>query len=278
MKCLITGASGFLGRHLKRALTAQGEDVVVFGDGVDVRNYHDVYKYMEGIDTVFHLAAKAEISYCKDDVMTAMDVNLMGTLNCLLAAKENRVNRFIFASSVYATGDKGSFYGVSKRACEDLCKTFFKEYGLPYVILRYGSLYGTDSNEWNMIYRLCKALVNNKKFSFWGTGEEVREYINIDDAVRCTIRAAMPIDYPSYTNKTLLVTGLQRMRIKEMFDLVQEMLGVENMIEYSPGDKTHYKSTPYVYDKNDLPQRIVMDNFIDINDGLYACLSELGGK
>jgi UDP-glucose 4-epimerase len=275
MKCLITGASGFLGRHLRRALLSQNEDVLVLDEGTDIRDFTSVYEKMEGVHTVFHLAACAELSACKKDVKKAMDTNIMGTLNCLLAAKEAEVNKFVFASSVYAAGDKGSFYGVSKRAAEDLCKAFFREYGLPYVILRYGSLYGSDSNDWNMVYRLCKTLLDGNKFSFWGTGEEIREYIYIQDAVRCTIRAAM---CSLYNNSTLLITGLQRMRIRELFDLVQEMVGVEGMIEYTYNDTEHYKLTPYTYSIRDFPQRLVMDNFTDINDGLHACLSDIGGR
>lgn len=291
MRVLVTGGAGFLGRYLIKELTKKNFTTIAYDtilpDGKNetvqhsknvtyiegnILDFNSLKKVMKGCDLVFHTAAIAEIDDTRKDPIGAMNVNVMGTVNCLEAARQCGVKRVLYASSVYASGNRGSFYRVSKQTGEALCKTYFEDFGLEYTILRYGSLYGRESNHWNFIYGVCKDLLTKGEYSYASSPDALREYIHINDAARETVRIAGDKEY---INRSVLITGHQRLKMKDFFDTIQEILGKPITIHYDAVEnQRHYIRTPYSFDV-DVPIRINISNYIDVNEGILDCLKEV---
>lgn len=290
MKALVTGGSGFLGRYLVRELVNQGIETVIFDtvsppedflNGMsdyatfvkgDILDLDHLIQSIDGCDIVFHTAAIADLDDARKKPVQTMNVNVVGTAHCLEAARIAGVKRFLLASSVYVSGKWGSFYKVSKQAGESLCKTYNEEYGLSYTILRYGSLYGRDANQWNSMYAICTALLSTGTFHYVSGPEAIREYIHIHDAARETISIAMD---KTFENRVALITGPQRMTIRELFDMMEEIIGKKITITYTPPhERCHYIKTPYTFDI-EVPIRVNLSSFIDINEGILDCLYEV---
>jgi UDP-glucose 4-epimerase len=289
LKALVTGGAGFVGRHLVKELAKRKIKTIIF-DQICPEGSHDTHppdisfvegdildlesltKSMKGCDLVFHTAAIAEIDETRRNPVKTMNVNVMGTVNCLEAARENRIKRFLYASSVYASGSRGSFYRVSKQTGESLCKTYYEDFGLEYTILRYGSLYGREPNHWNFIYGVCHDLLTKGEFTYSSSPDAIREYIHINDAARETIRIAIDNEF---ANKSVLITGHQRLKMKEFFDMIQEILGKDITIHYeSLKHQPHYIRTPYSFDV-DVPVRVNLSSYVDISEGILDCLREI---
>lgn len=291
MKALVTGGSGFLGRHIIKELVKKRIETIVYdvcepleisaeGNNQslctyikgDVLDYEHITKVMEGCDYVFHTAAVADMDIARKTPRKTMEVNVIGTTNCLEAAREINVKRFLFASTVYVSGNKGSFYRLSKQMCESLCKTYHEEFGLEYSVLRYGSLYGREPNHWNFIYGVCKSLLTTGEFTYSSSPDAVREYIHINDAALETVRIASDLQF---ANKAVLITGHQRMKMSEFFDMVQEILGKAITIHYAPSSNNfHYIITPYSFEM-DVPVRVNLSTYVDISEGILDCLKEV---
>jgi len=291
MKALVTGGSGFLGHHIVKELVKHRIETIVYDTcepaGIpvkgnisslctyvkgDVLDSEQITKAMQGCDYVFHTAAIADVDQARKIPKKTMEVNVIGTTNCLDAAREMGIKRFLFASTVYVSGNRGSFYRLSKQTCESLCKIYHEEFGLEYTVLRYGSLYGRESNHWNFIYSVCKSLLTTSEFTYSSSPDAVREYIHINDATRETVRIAS--DH-RFANKAVLITGHQRMKMREFFDMVQEILGKDVKIHYAPSGKNpHYIITPYSFEI-DVPVRLNLSTYIDISEGILDCLKEV---
>jgi len=289
MKALVTGGAGFVGRHLVRELAKRKIKTIVF-DQVnpvddregkipgckyvtgDILDLDSLIKATKGCNLVFHTAAIAEIDEARKNPVRTMNVNVMGTVNCLEAARACSVKRFLYASSVYASGNRGSFYRVSKLTGESLCKTYFEDFGLQYTILRYGSLYGREPNHWNFIYGVCRDLLTTGEFTYTSSPDAIREYIHINDAARETVRIAFDDDF---ANRSVLITGHQRLKMKEFFDMIEEILGKKIKVRYeSSRHHRHYIRTPYSFDV-DVPTRINLSSYVDISEGILDCLHEI---
>lgn len=291
MKALVTGGSGFVGHHLVKELVKNNIDTIVYdltsstentassphNQGCtfirgDVLDYDNLINAMKGCSYVFHTAAIADVDLARKIPRKTMEVNVIGTTNCLEAARENHVKRFLFASSVYVSGNRGSFYRLSKQTCESLCKTYHDEYGLEYSILRYGSLYGREPNHWNFIYGVCKSLLTTGEFTYSSSPDAVREYIHINDAARESIRIARD---SQFANKAVLITGHQRMKMREFFDMIGEILGRDVIIHYAESENNpHYVITPYSFEI-EIPVRINLSTYVDISEGILDCLKEV---
>ena len=174
MKALVTGGGGFIGSNVVRALLARGDDVRVldnFSTGSranlaglesdvqlvegDLRSYERVHAAVRGAEVVFHEGALPSVPRSVQDPLTTTAVNVEGTLNVLLAARDEGVRRIVNASSSSVYGNTGTLprvetqapdpispYAVAKLAAERFCTSFTRVYGMEIVSLRYFNVFG----------------------------------------------------------------------------------------------------------------------------------------
>lgn len=284
MKVIIFGGSGFLGSHVADALSNAGHKVTVFdirkspylrkdqkmivGDILDEKT---VNKAVAGQDVVYHLAGIADIDECSRRPVDAVRYNILGTVIVLEASRETKIKRFVFAGSVYVYSEAGSFYRSSKQACELFIENYHRLYGLPYTILRYGSLYGNRADERNSIYRIIRDALSKGKITYHGTGDELREYIHVQDAAQSSVT----ILQPEFENQHLILTGTQAMRYGDLLEMIKEMLDGRITIKYLPNiSDTHYTITPYNFNPR-LGRKLVSNPHIDMGQGLLSCMHEI---
>lgn len=287
MKIVIFGGSGFLGSHVADALSDAGHEVTIFdirkspylrpdqtmvvGDILDDRLVTEVVSQQQ---VVYHLAGIADIDECVYRPVDTVKYNILGTVQLLEACRKSKIERFVFASSVYVYSDSGYFYRTSKQACEAFIENYWELYGLKYTILRYGSLYGERSDDRNSIYRLIKQAITEGKITYKGTGDELREYIHVRDAAQSSVK----ILAPEFENQNIILTGNQAIRYRELLEMIREMLGNRIEIEIVPTDrKAHYKITPYNFSPK-LGKKLVNNPHIDMGQGLLACMAEIYEK
>jgi len=283
-KVLVTGSSGFIGSHVADALKEQGYKVNLF-DALpskyktksqkeyigDILNPDDIAKAMKDCQYVFHFAAQADIGSSSDDPTKTIHNNIIGTQNILEIAKKYNVNRIMFASTIYVYSELGSFYRVSKQACEKIIEEYQKEFDLNYTILRFGSLYGPRANNFNAIRSFLIHAIKKQKIIRRGDGEELREYIHVKDAARLSVIA---LD-EKHKNKHLIITGNQQIKVKDLLTMIREIFNNEIEIKFDQEDELHhYEITPYNY-KPQVAQKITSDTFYDLGQGILDLIYDL---
>lgn len=287
MKACVFGGSGFLGSHVADALTDRGYDVRIFDmqpspylqdvQGMIVGSILDkeaVNQAINGCDVVYNFAGIADIDQAKDLPIKTVEINILGNTIILDACKTHDVKRFVFASSVYVYSDSGSFYRSSKQACELIIENFHETYGLQYTILRYGSLYGPRSDERNWIFRILRQAITEAKITREGDGEELREYIHVEDAARCSV----DILSEEFENEYVILTGYQQLKIKTVMIMIQEMLGNRIELEFLPSkSNVHYEITPYSFTPR-IAKKLVSGHYLDMGQGLLQCLKDIYKK
>jgi len=223
---LITGGAGFIGSHLAGDLVKNDNQVVVLDnlsngtmhnrlqsvlDQVefiqgDIRNADLVWKSMQNVDYVFHLAAVSSVPKSIENPTLTNSVNVEGTLNLLNAAKGNGIKGFVFASTAAIYGqtkevlknekqrtDLHSPYAVSKRCGELYCRMFYKLYGLNTTALRYFNVYGPEqsakSEYSSVIPKFIDLLCRGLQPTVFGDGLQSRDFIYIDDILTANLLA-----------------------------------------------------------------------------------------
>ena len=212
---LVTGGAGFIGSHLCRKLENLGHKVVSldnmlhpcqnpFGSKfADVRYSQDIAQYFKGCDACFHLAAQISVDRSIHSPQETIDININGTLNMLELCRKHDV-KLVFASTseVYGTSqsakmnedhplDAQSPYGASKVAADRLCKSYIDTYGMRIVILRNFNTFGpyqNDDSYGGVIARFTKAAIAGEDLNIFGSGEQERDYMWVDDAVNAYIK------------------------------------------------------------------------------------------
>jgi nucleoside-diphosphate-sugar epimerase len=226
-KVLVTGGAGFIGSNLTEALLREGDRVRVLDnfstgkrenlvfdkeyssleiiDG-DIRDLAICRKVMKDIEFVFHQAALPSVQRSVEDPLTSNAVNVDGTLNVLLAARDERVKRVVYASSSSIYGDTPTLpkqeemppnplspYALQKYIGEHYCRLFFQLYGLETVSLRYFNVFGPKQDP-NSIYsavipRFIDALLQGLPPIIFGDGEQSRDFSYIDNVVQANLLA-----------------------------------------------------------------------------------------
>jgi len=271
-RVLLTGGAGFIGSHLTERLLRDGLDVVVV-DNLDP--YYDVrlkrknleavelaarsggagsYTYLDADVTdlpalrsiidehrpqaVFHEAAQAGVRASVEDPYKPNNVNVVGTLNVLVASRDAGVERVVNASSssVYGTVAYLPFdevhptvpvspYGVSKLAAEHYCRVFHEVYGIPTVSLRYFTVYGPRMRPDLAVPRFSKRLMRGLPPVIFGDGEQTRDYTFIDDIVEANVRLLDP--RVELTGQSVNVGSSRRISINEMVEVLGDLIGSE---------------------------------------------------
>jgi len=283
MRAIVFGGSGFLGSHVADALVKAGYEVSVFdlvespylhkGQKMIIGNILDreaVRKATKGCDAVYNFAGIADLEKAKEKPIRTVETNILGNTIILDSCSENGIKRFVFASSLYVYSKAGSFYRSSKQACELIIENYHEEYCLPYTILRYGSLYGPRADENNWIYKVLNQALTESKITRYGDGEELRDYIHVEDAAR----GSVDILSKEFENEYVILAGHQQMRIKDMMTMINEMLGNKLEIEFLPvKSNLHYEITPYSFSPK-IAKKYVSKYYLDIGQGLLQCLEE----
>lgn len=281
MKVIVFGGSGFLGSHVADALTEKGHDVTVFdvarspyleknqkmivGDILDDKKVNAAVK---GKDVVYNFAGLVDMYEAARDPLRTVKTNIIGNSVILDAAKKEKVKRFVFASSLYVYSKAGSFYRSSKQACELIIENYNEIYGLPYTILRYGSLYGPRADKKNFMYRVINEALKERKITRNGDGEELREYIHVYDAARLSV----DILDNEYKNQHVIITGSQQIKVKDLLVMIKEMLDNKVKITYKPTrDPVHYEMTPYSFSPK-LAKRLISKSYVDLGQGILKCI------
>lgn len=226
MRFLVTGGAGFIGSNIVEELLKRGYIVRVldnFSTGKrenlrpfekdieiiegDIRSYHTVNQAIKSIDVILHQAALPSVPRSINDPITTNDVNVLGTLNVLDAAKDNKVKRIVFASSSSIYGDNPELpkhegmipnplspYAVSKLAAEKYCQVFGKLYNIETVVLRYFNVFGPrqdpNSQYSAVIPKFIKAMMNDKQPTIYGDGTQSRDFTYVSNVVEGNILAA----------------------------------------------------------------------------------------
>jgi UDP-glucose 4-epimerase len=282
MRTLVTGSSGFLGSHLVDELLRRSHEVIAFDLQAapwptsahqavgDVRDTEELTAAMEGIEAVFHCAAVADLDDARTDPRRAVDINVLGTLAVLEAARRVGASRFMLASSVYVYSQGGSVYRTTKQAAEGLVEDLSREWGLRSTILRFGSLYGPHADANNAIARLTRQAVLDGRIDFWGDGTEVREYIHIQDAAALAVDALDPL----YTDQSLHITGNERMTTRELLETINEIMGGGLQITLRDEPFTgRYRLTPYAY-REGVGRKMVGSTYVDLGVGLLEAIRQ----
>ena len=287
MKAIVFGGSGFLGSHVADALTSAGYDTTIFdvkkspylqkGQTMIVGNILDaeaVNKAVKGNEVVYNFAGMADIQAAHEKPVETVQNNILGNTIILEACRKDHVKRFVFASTVYVYSGAGSFYRSSKQACELIVENYQEVFSLPYTILRYGSLYGPSAGDTNWVNKTLKQAVTEGKITRLGDGEEVREYIHVEDAARCSVMVLSD----DFKNQSVIITGHQATRVKDIMIMIKEILGNKIELEFLPTDSSlHYEMTPYTFNPK-VARRFVSNSYLDLGQGLLQCLDEIYRK
>lgn len=258
-KVMITGGAGFIGSHLADRLVETGSKVVVYDNFNDfytgkdknieqLQNHPnftlvrgDILKYrhlretMRGADIVFHLAAQPGVRYSLLHPVETNNVNTVGTLNVLEAARENEIVKLVYASSSSVYGNQErlpiketaetypiSPYGASKLAAEHYHRIYHQTYGLNIVTLRYFTVYGPRQRPDMAIYRFIRQIHENKPLTIYGDGTQTRDFTYIDDTVQGTIASAETEDIGG---EVFNLGSGSRITLNDLLKLLAELIG-----------------------------------------------------
>lgn len=273
MNILVTGGSGFIGGHLVDRLIQVGHRVRVFDkkkpqrvdveslEG-DITSKNDITRGFEDIEVVYHLAAFSNIDLVKDNPLTTVEHNILGTAYLLDECRKRAISRFIFASSIYVHDDGGHLYTTSKLASENLCKNYYTLYGLPYTILRYGTAYGPRSRDVDVVSIFVRRAFEGQNLTIRGSGKQKRFFIYIDDLAEASLAALKP----AATNRTYNILGPQPVTIKEVAKLVKEMSSARIEVEYELPREDDYSGE--VLDAESAWKELGWQPKVDIREGL----------
>jgi nucleoside-diphosphate-sugar epimerase len=266
MKCLVTGAAGFIGSHLCERLLHAGHTVV----GLDafIPYYpraakeanlaglrgqpqwhfhpHDLRTdplddLLEDVEAIFHLAAMPGLARSWTDFDLYASCNLQATQRLLEAVRgRTSLRRFLYVSTSsvygrYGTGDELlptrpiSPYGVTKLAAENLCRAHFEEHGLPLVVLRYFSVYGPRQRPDMGYHRFIQSLLLGQPVTVYGDGHQSRGNTYVDDCVEATLRA---LEAP--LGEVYNVGGGETASVWEILAKLEKLLGCRALVQRQP--------------------------------------------
>ena len=270
MKYLVTGGAGFIGSNLVKLLISKGLDVKVidnFSTGYkknlgnfdieiidgDIRNKELVEKSTSDVDIIFHLAAHIGNVKSINNSIEDSDINVLGTLNILEAARKNNVRKIVYSSSAAIFGElltmpidekhpqnPDSPYGVSKLAAEKHILCFGKLYDIITVCLRYFNVYGVNQRYdayGNVIPIFANNLFENKNITIFGDGTQTRDFVNVKDVAKANYLASQKAEESDVFN----VGSGTEITINELTVLVQDASGIQTNIEYAPSRKGEVK-------------------------------------
>ena len=262
-KALVTGGAGFIGSNIVGRLAGEGYDVVVLDnlfsghrknlDGLsrvrlvegDVRDAAAVAGAVEGAEVVFHLAASVGNIRSIEHPAEDSEINVIGTLNVLEAARAAGVRKIVYSSSAAIFGElrhipiredhpaePDSPYGVSKLAGEKQCLAYARLYELEAVCLRYFNVYGVNQRYdayGNVIPIFAHRLLRGEPLTIYGDGEQTRDFVNVTDVARANLLAARATEVSGAFN----VASGESLTVNQLVEMLGEASGVKPAVEHA---------------------------------------------
>ncbi len=268
MTSLVTGGAGFIGSNLVRGLLERGDGVRVldnFSTGRrgnlvgletdvevvegELRSYERVHAAVRGCELVFHLGALGSVPRSVQDPLTTSAVNVEGTMNVLLAARDEGVRRVVFASSssVYGNAselplretmapDPISPYGVAKLAAERYCVSFSRVYhSFETVVLRYFNVFGPRQDPTSqyaaVVPLFITAVAAGQQVTIFDDGEQSRDFTYVDNVVAANLRAA---ETDGVSGRIFNISGGTPTSVNELAETIARLLEKPLEKEYLP--------------------------------------------
>ena len=267
MRYLVTGGAGFIGSNTVDELVRRGHSVVVLDDLssgkednlAEVRNkitfikgsitdIEVVRKAMHEAEYVLHLGARTSVPRSVKDPIETNKINIDGTLNVLVAAKELKVKRVVFAASSSAYGETPTLpkvetmqpqpispYGVTKFVGELYGQTFGRCYGLENVALRYFNIFGSrqdpSSPYSGVLAKFCTAFLEDTPPVVFGDGEQTRDFTHVENAVQANLLAC---EAPNVSGKVFNVGVGGRVSLNEVLRELGKITGKTLEAKYEP--------------------------------------------
>jgi UDP-glucose 4-epimerase len=277
MKCLVTGGAGFIGSHLVELLLENGAEVRVLDNfftgkrenlqGLavqiiegDIRDVDHVWSAVQGVDTVFHLAALCSVGTSIKIPVTTHNVNVTGTLVLLDACRKAGVHRVVFSSSSSVYGDSQTLpkredmkpapispYAVSKLIGEHYCQMFWRVYGLETVCLRYFNVFGPRQDPASeyaaVIPRFIHAVLHGEKATIYGDGTQTRDFTYAEDVARANLLVATN---PQVAGEVINIACGERRSLLDLLGSLGEILGSNLVLDFRsprPADVKHSQAS-----------------------------------
>ena len=266
VKTLVTGGGGFIGSNVVRALLERGDDVRVLDNfstgsrrnlaGLDVevvegelRSYERVHNAVRGTEIVFHLGALGSVPRSVQDPLTSSAVNVEGTLNVQLAARDEGVRRVVFASSSSIYGNQSELplreamapdpispYGVAKLAAERYCVSFSRVYdSFETVVLRYFNVFGPRQDPTSqyaaVVPLFITAIAAGEPVTIFDDGEQSRDFTYVDNVVAANLLAA---DAAGANGRIFNISGGTPTSVNELAVTIGRLLGKPVERRYLP--------------------------------------------
>ena len=267
MRYVVTGGAGFIGSNTVDELVRRGETVIVLDDlssGKEdnlaevrskisfikgsITDLEAVRKAMQSADYVIHLAARTSVPRSVKDPIDTNKINVEGTLNVLVAARDAKVKRLVFAASSSAYGETPTLpkvetmqpepispYGVAKYAGELYSQTFGRVFGLENVSLRYFNIFGPrqdpDSPYSGVLAKFCTAFLEKTQPLVFGDGEQSRDFTFVENAVAANLLAC---EAPNASGKVFNVGTGTRITLNQTLALLANLTGNKLETKYEP--------------------------------------------
>jgi UDP-glucose 4-epimerase len=265
MKIVVTGAAGFIASHVSDAYIAAGHDVVIIDDlsrgamsnvnraarfykgDIQSREFLEEVFRAEKPEVVNHHAAQMDVRRGVREPIFDASVNILGSINLLNVAIEHKVQRFVYISTAGAAyGEPKEMpvreeypinpitpYGISKHTVEHYLFTFSVLYGLPYVVLRYGNVYGprqSSKGEAGVFAIFCEQMLAGIRPVIYGDGTKIRDYVYVEDVARANVLALQ-----HGTGEIFNIANGIPTEDYEIFAMVRDGLGLKDLEpEYVP--------------------------------------------
>ncbi len=304
MKCLVTGAAGFIGSHLAERLLREGHEVIgidcfvpYYPRWIKEKNLAGLLPYprfrfleanlldvdlpellSQGIEGILHQAAQAGVraSWGKEFTdYTAL--NILATQQLLEAAKSHPLRKFVYASSSSVYGDVTplpmredalprplSPYGVSKLSAEHLCYLYWKNYGVPTIALRYFTVYGPRQRPDMAFHRFLRCLLEDRPIPIYGDGQQTRDFTFIDDIVEANLLALQT----PVVGEVFNIGGGTTVTLQDAIGVCQGVSGKRAQLDIRAVEKGDVRQT--LADVSRAKQHLAYEPKVRLREGLEA--------
>jgi UDP-glucose 4-epimerase len=272
MKALVTGGSGFIGSNIVKLLRSEGHEVTVLDNlssghrtnldpfpevqlvEGDVRDAALINRLARDVEVIFHLAASVGNARSIENPIDDSEINVIGTLRVLEAARHGGVRKVVFSSSAGIFGElktipiredhpvePDSPYGAGKLGAEKHCLAYAKLYPLECICLRYFNVYGVNQRYdayGNVIPIFAHRMLRGQPLTIFGDGEQTRDFVNVRDVAMANYRAGMNHGVSGAFN----IASATRVTINRLVELMAEASGIAPKVEHGPqrkGDVLH---------------------------------------